>query len=103
MAQLPIDALPAWAHLNDVRFTGVEFRDVGDGKGFGLLAESDISGPIASSNDTAEAVLEISQDLVLSDEAVDDYAKVDQNFRQLLEAAGRQVRTHLTHMNANRH
>lgn len=103
MAQLPIDAFPAWAHLNDVRFAGVKLQHVGDGKGFGLLAESDISGAVTSSTDTAESVLEISHDLVLSAEAVDDYAKVDQNFKQLLEAAGRQVRAHPAHMNATRH
>lgn len=87
-SQLPIDAFPTWAHLNHVRFTHGKLQDVGEGKGFGLVAASDLEGV----EGTTDAVLTIPHDLVLSAEVVEDYSKVDQNFKQLLEAAGRQVR-----------
>jgi hypothetical protein len=86
-SQLPIEAFPAWALLNDVEFKSAEVRSI-EGKGFGLVATTDIPG---SDNSSTAAVIRIPRDLVLSAEAVEAYAKVDQNFRQLLEVAGHQV------------
>ncbi|KAL7802116.1 hypothetical protein V8C44DRAFT_345893 [Trichoderma aethiopicum] len=88
MAQLPIEALPAWALLNNVDFINAEIRNI-EGKGFGLVAKHDITneGHDASA---PEPVLRIPRDLVLSAEAVEEYAKVDQNFKQLLDVAGHQ-------------
>lgn len=44
------------------------------------------------SSHTPTKLLQIPRDLVLSATAVEDYTKVDQNFRQLLEVAGHEVR-----------
>lgn len=85
-SQLPLDAFPAWARLNDVAFTNVELQDV-DGKGFGLVADTELGNQETGT----DALIRIPRDLVLSAEAVEEYAKVDQNFRQLLEAVGYQV------------
>lgn len=88
LSQLPIESFPAWARLQDVAFDGVCIKDVA-GKGYGLLAESAFE-----SNETGQvgpAILRIPSDLVLSSTAVDNYAKVDQNFNALLEAFGPQV------------
>ncbi|EHK26327.1 uncharacterized protein TRIVIDRAFT_35595 [Trichoderma virens Gv29-8] len=87
-SQLPIEAFPAWALLNNVDFASAEIRNI-DGKGLGLVAKHDITeaGRDASSS---PAIVRIPRDLVLSAEAVEEYAKVDQNFKQLLEVAGRQ-------------
>lgn len=88
-SQLPIEAFPAWAILNNVDFISAEIRNI-EGKGFGLVAKNDIEGADGDASGTA-AILRIPRDLVLSADAVEEYAKVDQNFRQLLDAAGRQV------------
>lgn len=87
--QLSIDTFPSWARLNDIKFNRVKLEDI-QGKGYGLVASEDIS---ADSHSAAAAlpIIQIPQDLVLSAEAVDEYAKVDFNFRQLLDVAGRKV------------
>lgn len=91
-SHLPIEAFPAWALLNDVEFRSAEVRSI-EGRGFGLVAKNDIPG-VSDDISSTEAIIRIPRDLVLSAEAVDAYAKVDQNFRQLLEVAGHQVSTH---------
>ncbi|KAL7897565.1 hypothetical protein HDV64DRAFT_45945 [Trichoderma sp. TUCIM 5745] len=87
-SHLPIEAFPAWALLNDVEFRSAEVRSI-EGRGFGLVAKNDIPG-VSDDISSTEAIIRIPRDLVLSAEAVDAYAKVDQNFRQLLEVAGHQ-------------
>ncbi|KAK8049413.1 hypothetical protein PG994_011143 [Apiospora phragmitis] len=82
-AVFPLQDLPAWCALNDVKFRNVKIEQVA-GRGNGLVAEADL--PPGG----ADAVLEIPHDLVLSAQAVEDYAKVDQNFRDLLEKIGHQ-------------
>ena len=86
--QLPIDAFPAWAHLNHLSFKNVKLQHVGGDRGLGLLAEIQIAG-----GGQDDVILRVPHDLVLSAEAIDAYAKVDQNFKQLLEKLGRKVRT----------
>jgi len=83
-AVFPLHDLPAWCALNDVKFRNVKIEEV-EGRGYGLVADADLSPS------GADAMLEIPHDLVLSAQAVEDYAKIDQNFRGLLEKAGRQV------------
>jgi len=85
--QLPISALPAWCKLNDANFLDILVQDL-QGKGFGLLTERELS-----SEDTYDVptLLLIPHDLVLSAEAIEEHAKVDQHFRQLLDAAGGKV------------
>ncbi|KAG5983545.1 hypothetical protein E4U55_007880 [Claviceps digitariae] len=84
-----MEAFPAWAHFTQVHFTGVKLQDVGDGKGLGLVvaAESDLEK--SAVEEQRAAVLRVPHELVLSAEAVDAYAKVDHNFKQLLDVAGR--------------
>lgn len=101
-SQLSIDAFPAWARLNDVDFNDVQLQQT-EGKGFGLIAEKDLNEKEEGSGDedakdgqspskeTTTPLLRIPQDLVLSAAAVDEYAKVDQNFRQLLDITGHRV------------
>ncbi|POR32621.1 SET domain protein [Tolypocladium paradoxum] len=84
-SQLPLDAFPAWARLNDVAFANVTLQHV-DGKGFGLVADT----ALGNQETGTDALIKIPRDLVLSAEAVEEYAKVDQNFKQLLEAVGHQ-------------
>jgi hypothetical protein len=92
--QLPITALQAYAKLNDITFRGVGVHDLG-GKGFGLAAE----GPPALSSDGPSDnpnLLLIPHALILCAEAIEEHAKFDQHFHQLLEAAGGKVTPHLT-------
>ncbi|PTB69793.1 SET domain-containing protein [Trichoderma citrinoviride] len=86
MAQLPIEAFPAWALLNNVDFANAEIRNI-EGKGFGLVTKNDITNEGREASGAAP-ILRIPRDLVLSAEAVEEYAKVDQNFKQLLDVAG---------------
>lgn len=88
-----MEAFPTWAHLAQVHFAGVKLQDVGHGKGLGLVvaAESDVKG--SAVEEQKRAVLRVPHDLVLSVEAVDEYGKVDHNFKQLLDIAGRKVRS----------
>ena len=88
-AQLPITALPAWSKLNDASFIDISVHDLGEEKGFGLA-----TGRRLSSKETFDVptLLAIPHDLILSAEAIEEYAKVDQHFKQLLEAAGGKVR-----------
>ncbi|KAK6841786.1 hypothetical protein PG990_006222 [Apiospora arundinis] len=75
--------LPAWCALNNVNFHNVKIEKTED-RGYGLVADADL--PPSGAN----AVLEIPQDLILSAQEVENYAKIDKNFRDLLENAGHQ-------------
>ncbi|KAK1754488.1 hypothetical protein QBC47DRAFT_384043 [Echria macrotheca] len=82
--ELPIDDLPIWARLNDVRFTNVRVVK-SEGKGYGVICQqsfdADDSGP-------DKPLLTVPHGLVLNEAAVEEYAKEDKNFKQLLEAVG---------------
>lgn len=82
-SQLPIDSFPAWALLQDVEFSNVNIQDI-DNKGYGLVSDKVLGESIS--------VLNVPQDLVLSANQVEQYAKIDQHFKTLLEAMGQQVR-----------
>ncbi|KAM3441408.1 hypothetical protein MY4824_001532 [Beauveria thailandica] len=84
--QLPIESLPAWATLQDVKLQQVGMRHV-DGKGYGLVADNAINA--SETLNEAFEIMRISSELVLSREAVEEYAKVDQHFKQLIETLGR--------------
>jgi len=85
---LPIQAIPAWSKLNDVSFIDIGVQDLGADKGSGLVTTRALS-----SKDTYDipTLLAIPHDLILSAEAIEEHAKVDQHFRELLEAAGGKV------------
>lgn len=85
---LPISSFPAWALLQDISFNNVALSEVPD-KGIGITTSVDVDGD--KQETTPIKFLEIPADLVLSSEAVAEYAKVDQNFKALLEKMGRQV------------
>lgn len=88
-----IAAFPAWARLNGIDVNGLSLGDI-PGKGFGFVASKKLeAAELASSGSKAGgSFIKVPRDLVLSAEAVNDYAKVDQNFHQLLDAASPQVR-----------
>ncbi|KAL7936911.1 hypothetical protein V8C35DRAFT_294176 [Trichoderma chlorosporum] len=87
-SQLPIEAFPAWALLNNVDFVSADIRNI-EGKGLGLVAKHEITDASREASGSS-AIIRIPRHLVLSAEAVDEYAKIDQNFKQLLKVAGHQ-------------
>ncbi|TDZ32500.1 SET domain-containing protein 8 [Colletotrichum spinosum] len=90
-AKLPVDTLSTWAMFNDVDLVDVEAREI-PGCGLGLLSNKDLSREEETFD--IPTLLRIPHELVLSAEAVENYAKVDKNFCQLLDAAGRQSTRH---------
>lgn len=82
----PLTSLPAWCILHNITFTGVAVADT-EGRGLGLIAERDLS----NEDNELPALLTIPHDLILSAESVEEYAKENKDFRELLDAAGRQV------------
>lgn len=84
---LPIAALPAWCKLNDVTFIDTDVTDQGS-KGYGLTLQRKLS-----SRDTFDTptLLIVPNELVLSAEAIEEHAKVDHHFCQLLDVAGGKV------------
>lgn len=86
--QLPIESLPAWATLQDVKVQQVAMSHI-KGKGYGLVSNTELN---ASKNlNEALEIMRIPAELVLSREAVEEYVKVDQHFKQLIENVGRKV------------
>ncbi|RDA89967.1 hypothetical protein CP533_6671 [Ophiocordyceps camponoti-saundersi (nom. inval.)] len=73
MASSLPDAFLAWARLYGLLLDGIQLRHIDD-KGLGFMRDDD-----------ADVLLRVPRDLLLS---ADDYAKVDTNFKQLLEAVG---------------
>ncbi|RDA83156.1 hypothetical protein CP532_3192 [Ophiocordyceps camponoti-leonardi (nom. inval.)] len=71
MSSLPSDAFPAWARLYGLLLNGVQLRHI-EGKGLGFVRDDDV-----------DILLKVPRDLLLS---ADEYAKVDVNFKQLLDA-----------------
>ncbi|GKT49009.1 SET domain-containing protein [Colletotrichum spaethianum] len=84
-SQLPLETLSTWAMFNDVDLVDVEAREI-PGCGLGLVSNKDLSREEETFD--IPTLLRISHELVLSAEAVENYAKVDKNFRQLLDVAG---------------
>ncbi|KAK4075452.1 uncharacterized protein Triagg1_4573 [Trichoderma aggressivum f. europaeum] len=87
-SQLPIEAFPAWAALNNVDFANAEIRNI-EGRGLGLVAKHDLTDA-GHDAPSSQAIIRIPRDPVLSAETVEEYAKVDRNFKQLLDVAGHQ-------------
>ena len=83
-APLPISALLAWSKLNDVDFLDTAVQDLGS-RGFGLVTTRALSSEDVSDMPT---LLIIPHDLILGAVSVEEFAKVDQHFRQLLAVAG---------------
>ncbi|KAH8671115.1 hypothetical protein BX600DRAFT_239117 [Xylariales sp. PMI_506] len=83
--EFSIQALPAWCGFNDVSFFDVKVAEI-EGSGLGLVAERDLVNE--PDNVEIPSLLSIPKELVLSAEAVEEYAKEDKNFRDLLSVAG---------------
>ncbi|KAI1454467.1 SET domain-containing protein [Annulohypoxylon moriforme] len=78
--------LPAWCVLNNVTFVDVKATDIND-RGYGLIADTDLIDEDGDAD--IPALLTIPRDLVLSAEGVEEYAKENKDFRQLLDIVGR--------------
>ena len=91
--RLPISALPAWCKINNVSLFDVDVQDLGS-QGYGITTTRALSSSSSSSSEERSdipTVLLVPNDLVLSREFIDEHAKVDQHFRQLLDVAGGKV------------
>ncbi|POS85727.1 hypothetical protein EPUL_000913 [Erysiphe pulchra] len=82
---LPISALPAWARFNNVAFQNTKVDCIDSIKCFGLITEKTLGSNCA--NNVSTLVI-VPSDLVLSVKLVEEYAKLNYHFHQLLEKAG---------------
>jgi len=80
---LPSEAFRLWSGLNGVAFHEVK-PGVIPGRGSALLA----SKPVTNSAEGAECLLTVPRDMVLGYERVLEHAKVDKDFREVLESLG---------------
>ncbi|KAL2131912.1 hypothetical protein VTI74DRAFT_4439 [Chaetomium olivicolor] len=83
--QLPIEDLPAWAHLNNISFTNAKVA-ITEAKGYGVVSDKDLKSTAAAPD--VPALLTVPRELILNAAAVEEYAKEDRNFRRLLDAVG---------------
>lgn len=79
---LPIEALPAWALLNGITLPHVKVSNI-EGKGFGVVSDGELKSEVP--------LMTVPNNLILNLQAVDEYAKEDKNFKQLLDAVGHHV------------
>lgn len=77
-----------WARLNNISFHNVKIAHT-TGKGYGVVCATDLEPTDDAS--PAAPLLTVPHALVLNAASVDEYAKEDINFRQLLEAVGHRV------------
>ncbi|KAG8168847.1 hypothetical protein KVR01_001596 [Diaporthe batatas] len=85
--RLPLESLPVWTSFNNGVFSNVQVEPVPH-KGSGLVAKkhSVAIGTLP--------LISIPHSLVLNSEAVEEYAKEDRSFRQLLDACGHKSPRH---------
>ncbi|KAL8932796.1 MAG: hypothetical protein Q9216_006669, partial [Gyalolechia sp. 2 TL-2023] len=84
---LPLPALRAWAHLNNVQRNGVTFGPVySDERGLGIKATNEQTEDDAT-------LLKVPPSLILSLENVWVYAKSDPQLKQVLDAVGEYAQT----------
>lgn len=88
--RLPLQALPAWMSFNDAFLDGVAVQHV-EPKGHGLVAQT---GRHQDESQTQPPLATIPHELVLNQEAVQEYAKEDGNFKALLDACGHKSPRH---------
>jgi len=82
--KLPTEALLPWALLNHVAFNRV-VPGVAVGRGGALLASRDLSD---GNDDEDGTLMTVPGDLILSLEHVLEHAKVDKDFREVLDSLG---------------
>jgi len=96
---LPLENLRSWAVLNNVKLFGADvapciLTENGSSKGGGLLA--------TSAHDAGAPLLAVPSELILSKGHVEQYAKTDSHFSDLLEAAGPLAQVGLTEVGVTR-
>ncbi|WPH02550.1 SET domain-containing protein [Acrodontium crateriforme] len=79
---LSSDAFATWASLYAVDFKHVK-PGIIPGRGGALVATEDLPG-----SDAIKALMTVPKDIILSMERVHEHAKVDQDFREVLESLG---------------
>lgn len=87
LPHLPISSLPVWRALNDISFVDTSIADI-PGKGYGLVANRNLT--TEESTFDRPSLVSVPHNLILNAETVEQYAKQDRNFRQLLDAVGHQ-------------
>ena len=85
--KLPITSLPVWATFNNVRLSNVKIESI-DGKGQGLIAETELS---ALDGSEPPVLLRVPHEVTLCEDVISGYAKADKRFYELLEVLGPQV------------
>lgn len=81
--RLPPEALRPWALLNGVDFTHVK-PDIIAGRGAGLVATK----ACTNNAEGEQRLMTVPRDLILSVERVAEQAKVDKDYREVLESLG---------------
>lgn len=81
--QLPSEAFLPWATINEINFTRTVPGSI-PGRGGALLA----SEPLYAASDQSPVLVTVPKDLILSLERVQQHAKVDKDFREVLENLG---------------
>lgn len=84
---LPIDALPAWARLNGIKFNGIEFENLEYGSGIVAKTDKEYSSA-QEAEEKPEILMTVPPDMVLSLDLVHEFAKSDPYLRAVLEASG---------------
>ena len=89
---LPVEALSAWTQLTGVSVSGIAFRrlraDDGTDKGYAVIATEERGSDDSGSQSHPEVLIKLPSDLILSLEAVRNYAKSDRYLQEVLEAVG---------------
>ena len=81
--QLPPEAFTPWAKINDVVFKRA-VPGIVQGRGAALLAGADLSNDDSAA--TLHELLSVPASLILSLERIEEHAKVDKDFREVLES-----------------
>ncbi|EEA25623.1 hypothetical protein TMatcc_006145 [Talaromyces marneffei ATCC 18224] len=84
---LPIDALPAWAQLNGIKFHDIEFKKLEYGSGIVAKTDKEYSSAQEAA-EKPEILMTVPPDMVLSLDLVHEFAKSDPYLRAVLEASG---------------
>lgn len=80
----PIEALPRWAAFHGVAFNGVKVGPLPgfEDRGSTVIAQRDLEGG------SAEPLLVIPKELIISRQNIELFAKSDRHLRELLESLG---------------
>lgn len=88
LKNLPVTALPAWSRLNNIIFQHVKVYHFDGAKCNGVVSERALSSKGAAQ---APTLITVPHKNLLSVENIQDYARVNPHFRELLELAGSRV------------